>query len=152
MSDYLNPDEGDEAEAGAGAPREMEFGGVDFPAAGEYEVVVYGGSFGQSKSAGNPMIILALNSPDVAGASAKYYLVNSPAAKWRFDKDLETFGITPPKVGEKIKLDVDRDFVGKKALAVGKVDTFNGHQSWKWISIRPTFEGPGARAFTTEAA
>lgn len=152
--DFLNPDEGDEtytSEQDAGDGTGTEFGYVELPPEGDYEVVVMGVSAGRAKSSGNPQITLSLASPDVPAASAKYYMTNTPSAKWRFDRDLRALGLEPPVKGGKPYVFKADDFVGKKLLAKGKHETYQNRVSFKFAEIAPTAEGPGARAFGAAA-
>lgn len=146
--DFLSPDEGDEAYEAEqdGSGDGTEFGYVELPAEGGYEVVVMGATAGRSKSSGAPQIILNLACPEYPGASSKYYITNTPGAKWRFDKDLQSFGLEPP-TKEKPYVFKSDDFVGKKVKAKGKHDRYQGRVNFKFVEIEPTAEGPGARAF-----
>lgn len=151
--DFLNsPDEGDETYTaeGEGQAQEMEFGYVELPAEGKYEVVCMGAAFTRSKSSGAPQIILNLANPEVPGAASKYYMTNTPGGKWRFDADLKTFGLEPPTKEKPVKLTAD-DFVGKKVTAKGVHDRYQGRLNFKFTEIEPTAEGPGARAFGAAA-
>lgn len=150
MADYLDsttgPDEGDET-YDVGAQSEGGFDFVEFAAEGWYEVICTSAVFGKAKSSGNSQWTLTLGSPDVPTANAKYYLTNSPGAFWRVEKDLKTFGLEPPVKGGPTVTYRSEDFVGKKVEALAKHETWNGRKTFKFTELRPTAEGPGARAY-----
>jgi len=150
MPDFLdktaNPDEGDET-AGGAAGSEGEFGFVELAAEGWYEVIVTAAFYGTSKSSGAAQWTLSLACPELPAAAAKYYLTNTPGSQWRVEKDLRTFGLEPPVKGEKPVKYTSDEFVGKKIEALGKHDFYQGKKNFKFSEIRPTAEGPGARAY-----
>lgn len=152
MGDYLdktaNPEEGDETYQGGGESQtEGEFGYVELAAEGWYEVIVTAAIYGTSKNSGAAQWTLSLACPELPQAAAKYYLTNAPGSQWRVEQDLKTFGLEPPVKGEKPKKYVADDFIGKKVEAQGKHDFYQGRKNFKFTAIRPTAEGPGARAY-----
>ena len=151
MPDFLdkthNPEEGDEtAQGGAEQSTEGSFEYIELAPEGWYEVVVMSAVFGTSKNSGAAQWTLSLACPELPPASAKYYLTNTPGSFWRIEKDLRTFGLEAPVKGQPTKYRSE-DFVGKKVEALGKHDTYQGRRNFKYTEIRPTAEGPGARAY-----
>lgn len=147
MSDYMNPDEGDETAGAEGAGAKKTFKNSSFAPEGDYEVIVMAAAFGTSKASGADQIVLNLSAPECPGAASKYYITNTPRAKWRFDSDLRALGLEPPSATHEPEYEAERDFVGKKLIATAKHDVFNGRPDFKFVAVKATPEGPGARAF-----
>lgn len=149
-ADTQNPDEGDETSAGGAQETAGGFDFVELPPTGEYETVCMSAVYGTSKNSGAQQWTLQLACPELPAANAKYYLTNTPGGAWRVHQDLQTFGLPVPEKGKTSPTYQASDFVGKKVIATAVHDRWQGRLTFKFNAIKPTPEGPGARAFAAE--
>ncbi len=130
--------------AAAALADECEYVIEELPAEGKYEDCVVLGAGFRLSSAGNPMWVLRIMSKGNPSAASDLYVVLTPKAWFRTRKYFQALGIPEPKRGEKTKL-TKEDFLYKRVTAIGKHESYEGDQQFKFVELHAPPEGAGAR-------